>query len=340
MSKKHIYGIDLGTCNLKIFCKANGNVISEKNVAAFVGKKRLYAVGDAAYEMHEKAPEDIKITFPVANGVIADYDNMQVIVAEILERHVKHHGRGSEFIISVPTDITEVEKKAFYDVFYKSKLRPREVLLCEKPIADGIGMDLDVGSPIGYMIVNMGADTTEISVTSMGGLVISELLHFGGKRIDESIVSHLKRKYNLFIGERTACQLKESLGSAIADHEEMKGVAVGRDVVSGLPIEMEITSTMIYEAVKDSLNSICNSIRLVLERTPPELAKDVKASGIYLTGGSSKINGLSELITQLTSIQVNTCESPEESAVRGLGKIMSEESLKKLAYSMDRRIYT
>ena len=190
---------------------------------------------------------------------------------------------------------------------------------------------MDVLSPTGYMIVNIGADTTEISVISLGGLVLSELLDFGGKRIDESIISYLKRTFSLAIGHKTAMYLKETLGCALPEEEERTAKIVGRDLVSGLPIEMEISSKVIYEAIKDNLNSICNSIKLILEKTPPELAQDIIHSGIYITGGSSKISKLDQLFTQITNIKVNSCEYPEESAVRGLNKIVSDEKLKRLA---------
>ncbi len=335
----NIYGIDLGTCNLKIFCKSTGEVINEKNTIAIVNKNQLYAFGDDAYAMYEKAPESIQVSFPVVSGVIADYNNMQTMICELLEKYMKSHIKGAEFIVAVPTDITEVEKKAFFDLFYKSRFKPKSVLLCEKPIADAVGLDLEVNAPTGYMIVNIGADTTEISVISLGGLVLSELLHFGGKRLDESIMSHLRRNYSLVIGEKTASFLKETVGCALPEGEEKAAVIVGRDVVSGLPVEMEITTSIVYEAIKENLNSICSSIKLILEKTPPELARDIIKSGIYLTGGASQISQLNELFTQITNIQVNICDYPEETAVRGLNKIMSDEKYRKLAFSMKTIIF-
>lgn len=329
----------MGTCNLKIFCKSTGKVINEKNTIAIVNKNQLYAFGNDAYAMYEKAPDSIQVSFPVVNGVIADYNNMQNMIGEVLEKHVKNHIKNAEFIVAVPTDITEVEKKAFFDLFYKSRFKPKNVLLCEKPIADAVGLQLDVNSPTGFMIVNIGADTTEISVISLGGLVLSDLLHFGGKRIDESIISHLKRNFSLVIGQKTAMYLKETLGCALPEKEETFASIVGRDVVSGLPIEMDISSTVIYEAIKDNLASICNSIKMILEKTPPELARDIIHSGIYITGGSSKIRRMDELFANITNIRVNTCELPEESAVRGLNKIVSDEKFRKLAFSMKTRIY-
>lgn len=332
----NVYGIDLGTCNLKVYCKSTGKVLNEKNTIAIVNKNQLYAYGDSAYAMYEKAPEAINVTFPIVSGVIADFNNMQTMIFDFLEKHAKGKVHGAEYIVAVPTDITEVEKKAFFDMFYKSKMKPKNVLLCEKPIADAVGLELDVNEPTGIMIVDIGGDTTEISVISLGGLVLSDLLHFGGNRFDESIISYIKKNFNLVIGQKTAKQLKEELASGVEGYESSM-VVVGRDVVSGLPIEMEISSQIIYEAIKDNLSSICNSIKMILEKTPPELAKDIIHSGIYITGGASQIKQLDELFAQITNIRVNRCENPEESAVRGLLKIVSDEKYKHLAFSLKTR---
>lgn len=334
----NVYGIDLGTCNMKIYCKASNKILNEKNTIALMNKDQIYAYGDQAYAMYEKAPEAIHVTFPVVSGVIADFNNLQTMLQIYLEKHAKGKLKGAEFIVAVPTDITEVEKKAFFDMFYRSKsLKPKSVLLCEKPIADAVGLGLDVNEPTGIMIVDMGADTTEISVISLGGLVLSDLLHFGGNKIDESIITYVKRNFNLVIGQKTAQSLKETLGSGIPGNTDTM-VIVGRDVVSGLPIEMELSGEVVYEAIKDHLNSICNSIKMILEKTPPELAKDIIHSGIYITGGSAKINNLNVLFRQITGIEINTCESPEECVVRGLVKIVSDNKYKHLAFSMKSKI--
>ena len=260
----NVYGIDLGTCNMKVYCKATNKILNEKNTIALVNKDEIYAYGDEAYAMYEKAPEVINVTFPVVSGVIADFDNLQNMLQIFLEKHTKGKVKGAEYIVAVPTDITEVEKKAFFDMFYRSKpLKPKSVLLCEKPIADAVGLGLDVNEPTGIMVVDMGADTTEISVISLGGLVLSDLLHFGGNKIDESIITFVKRKFNLVIGQKTAQSLKETLGSGVPGNTDTM-VIVGRDVVSGLPIEMELSGEVVYEAIKDNLNNICNSIKMIL----------------------------------------------------------------------------
>lgn len=334
----NVYGIDLGTNNLKVFCKASGTIMNEKNTVAIVNKNQLYAYGDAAYAMYEKAPDTIQISFPVVGGVIAEYNFLQTMIFEFLEKNSKGKVRGADFIVAVPTDITEVEKKAFFDMFYKSKVKPRLVQVCDKPIADAVGLGLDVNEPTGVMLVDIGADTTEISVISLGGLVLSSLLHFGGNQLDESIIAYVRKNNNLLIGKKTACALKESIGSALPGSEATMSI-VGRDVVSGLPLETEINATQVYEAMQADLNDICNSIKMTLEHTPPELARDIIHSGIYITGGSSRIQKLDELFASITGIKVNTCEDPEECVARGLIQIVSDNKFRQLAYTLKAKVY-
>lgn len=329
----NVYGIDLGTCNFKVFCKANGKILKEKNTIAIINKNQIYAYGDDAYAMYEKAPEKIDVIFPVSSGVIADYSFLQKMIFDFLETKMKTKVKNAEFVIAVPTQITDVEKRGFNELFLKSKNRPKSVLLCEKPIADAVGLGLDVNEPTGVMMVDMGADTTEISIISLGGLVISELMPFGGNRLDESIISHIRKEFNLVIGQKTAKSLKETIGSALPGRQETM-VVVGRDVVKGLPVEMEISAEVVYNAMHSSLESICASIKLILEKTPPELAKDIIHTGIYITGGGSLINGLDSLFEQITNIKVNTCDQPEESAARGLVKIVSDSKYKRLPFTM------
>ena len=316
----NIYGIDFGTCNFKVFSKSSGKVISEKNTIAIINKTQIYAYGDDAYAMYEKAPESINVTFPVSTGVIADYNFLQTMIFDYIEKKLKGRVKNAEFLVAVPTDITDVEKRAFFELFYKSKFRPKNVMLCEK-------------QPTGVMVVDMGADTIEISVISLGGLVLSDLMHFGSNRLDESIISYIRREFNLVIGKKTAKALKEELGSGLPGRQETMTV-VGLDVVSGLPVEREITAEVVDEAIRANLESICSSIKLILEKTPPELARDIIYAGIYITGGGSKIKDLDQLFTQITNIKVNTCENPEESAVRGLSKIATDSKYKRIPFSM------
>ena len=333
------YGIDMGTGNIKIVDRTSGEITNEKNTIAIVDKDQMYAYGDEAYAMFEKAPESIEVSFPIHGGVIAEFDNMQTMLLEMLEHKLGVRLKGADIVIAVPTDITEVEKKAFYDIFAKTKIKAHSIRLCEKPLADALGMGLDITEPTGVMVVDIGADTTEISVLSLGGLVLSELLSFGGNRMDESIVTYMKRRFNLVIGQKTAKGLKESIGSAINRITETKTV-VGRDVVSGLPIEMDVSADVIYEGIHDDLDNIGTSIKLTLEKVPPELAKDIVHSGIYLSGGSSRIPDLAEYFSSLTNIRVNVAEDGDEAVVRGLNRILTDDKFSRFGYSMRSRIFS
>ena len=333
----NVYGLDLGTYEIKIFDKKKDRLWREKNTIAMKNKKYVFAVGNDAYQMYEKSPAGVQVIFPMKNGVIAHFDDMQYLLGSLLGNERRLSG-GDEYVMAVPTDVTEVEKKAFFDLFYKSPYKPKSVLLCDKPIADAIGLGLDVNEPTGIMVVDMGADTTEISVISLGGLVLSNLLHFGGNRMDESIINYMKRNFNLVIGKKTAMQLKENIGSAMPGAEGTMTI-VGLDVVSGLPIQMEVTAETVYNAIKENMNSLCNAIKMILERVPPELAKDIIASGIYLTGGGSEIDRLDILFKELTNIKVNTCEDADECVARGLSQVIKDAKFKHLAYSMRTKVF-
>nr|WP_288974311.1 rod shape-determining protein [uncultured Shuttleworthia sp.] len=330
------YGIDFGTGNLKIFSKASNDITNIKDTIALVNRNQMYSYGDAAYAMYEKAPANIEVSFPIINGVIADFDNMQTMIYEVLESDLKANIKRSDIVVAVPNDITEVEKKAFFDIFAKAKVRPHSIRICEKPLADAIGMGVDVNEPKGVMVVDMGADTTEISVVSLGGIVISELLPMGGNQLDDSIVTYIRRQFNLVIGRKTAKMLKEEIGSAIEDAQGALMI-VGRDVVSGLPMEFEVDAKMVYEGMRDDLQNLATAIKLLLEKVPPELAKDIVHSGIYLTGGGSNIRSLDAFIKSITNIQMNVAERGEETVVMGLSSVVTDAHYSRFGYEMKSR---
>jgi len=219
-----------------------------------------------------------------------------------------------------------------------SKIRAKNVYIVDKPVADAIGAGIDVTQARGIMIVNIGADTTEISVLSLGGIVISKSVKLGGNRLDDSIISTVKRVYNLLIGSKTAENLKRQLGNAVkVDEIFCKGF--GRNVVSGLPVSVDISSDVIYSALVDPLHSIMDSIKMILERTPPELASDIINTGIYVTGGTSNINNLEKFIKEETNLNVNIVENPSESVVRGLMGVVNTPSFKTVAYTPQEKNY-
>lgn len=328
----NIFGIDLGTSNIKIYNEDEETILNEKNIVAIMNKNVFFAVGDEAFEMYEKAPANINVTYPMSNGVIADIKNMQLILKKMLEKASKSNLRNADYYIAVPTDITEVEKRAFYDLVENANVKAKRVFITEKAIVDALGLGIDVTSSQGIMIVNIGADTTEISIVSLGGIVVSRLIKIGGNKFDEAIINYIKRNYNFIIGDKTAEVIKKELANALEAESSSAGV-YGRDIVTGLPSELTISSEVIYSAISEPLHSIVDAIKVILERTPPELGADIIRAGIYLTGGSSSIKSLDKMIHKETGLKVNTCDKPAESVARGFSKMLSEPEFRKLAYS-------
>ena len=240
-------------------------------------------------------------------------------------------------IFAVPTDVTEVEKRAFYELVVDSKVKAKNVYVVDKPVADAIGAGLDVTKSKGIMIVNIGAETTEISVLSLGGIVISKAVKIGGNKLDDCIISNVRKAYNLVIGSKTAENLKKQLGSAVPVSESF-APGFGRNVLSGLPVSVDISSDIIYQAIIDSLHSIMDAIKVILERTPPELAADIIKDGVYFTGGTSQINNLEKYIKDETNLNVNIVEHPAESVVRGLMGVVSNPEFAKVAYTPTEKI--
>lgn len=330
-----IYGIDFGTSTIKIYHKNEGIILDEKNVIAIANRKKVIAAGDEAYEMYGKAPANIEVTYPVRNGVIADLANMLELLNYLLKKiNVKNNRFSSaEFIVATPSDITEVEKRAFFDLVASSYAKPKNIRMVEKPIADAIGAGLDVTNARGVMVVDIGADTTEISIMSLGGIVISKLVTVGGNRFDESIKSFVKKNYNLVIGDKTAEYIKIQLASALPRDE--KSIKVyGRNLVTGLPTEVDVSSTMVYDSIMEYFYTIVDSIKIILERTPPEISSDIIDSGIYVTGGSATILGLEELIAKETDLKINICENASNTVVNGLGRIIEDHNLSSLALTL------
>ena len=344
MSEK-IYGIDMGTNSIKIYQKAAGVILHQKNMIAMVKKKEPLALGDEAYSMYEKAPKNIEVKQPIVNGVIADFTAMQTMIQLYFKgMHGKKFAEGlaaggnAEFYIAVPSDITEVEKRAFFDLIASSSLKTKKIRIVEKPIADALGAGLDVMDATGRLIVNIGADTTEISVLSLGGIVLSKLIKFGGNRFEDIIINDVKKQYNLIIGIKTAENIKKELGSATPGLNKTITV-VGRHVVTGLPAECTVSSDLVYESMIESIRTIIDSIKIILERTPPELASDIIDTGVFITGGSSNIRNLGELITRETDLKVNICENPSQSVARGLKEIIENPEYRDLAYSPKDKSY-
>ena len=335
MAADRLYGLDLGTMNMKIFKVPTGVILNEKNMIATKKKKEVLAFGDDAYTMYERASDNININYPVKGGVIADMTDMSRLLEAFLKKINCNNGfvKSNEFYMAVPSDITEVEKRAFFDLVSMSYFKSKNIFIVEKPIAAALGEDIDIQVPSGTLIVDIGADTTEVSVLAQGGTVLSRLLSIGGNTMDESICNFMKKTSNIIIGSKTAEILKIQLGSAIMS-EVTRAKVYGRDLITGLPAQVDVDSYMIFEAMRETVFTIVDNIKLMLERIPPELTSDVMGRGIIVTGGSSKIPGLGQLITRETGLAAKISQKGDESVARGLGVIMANKDLKHLAFSI------
>lgn len=333
MLSMNAFGIDLGTSNIKIYNRADDTILVEKNMIAIENKNTLFAYGDSAFEMYEKAPSNIHISYPLSNGVIADIKNMELLVKYFINDLSRSNVKPADYYIAVPFDVTEVEKRAFYDLIKEAGVKAKKILVVEKAVADGLGMDIDVKNAQGVLTVNVGYDTTEISILSLGGIVLSKLIKVGGLKFDDAIRSAVRREFNLLIGGKTAENVKMSLKDL---EKEGKGAVVyGRDIVTGLPVERELPTKLIDECLIEHFHTIIDSIKVILERTPPELAADIYRHGIYLTGGASQVGHLAELISKGTGLNVNLSENPVTSVALGLSKIIKENNYKSVAYAIE-----
>lgn len=321
-------GIDFGTSSIKFYKDGEGIILHEKSVIAIYNKEHTFAVGNEAYEMYEKAPANIDVSYPVKNGVIADIGNMQAMIDYFFsELDGKKKFKGSEYFIAVPTDITEVEKRAYFDLISNTNLKPKKIHVIEKPIADALGMELNITNSTGTLVIDIGANTAEISVLSLGGIVISRLIPVGGNRFDEAIINKIKKDKNFFIGEKTAELIKKTIGSAYVNDETID--VCGRNMVTGLPSEITITGADVYDALHEHFQAITDAVKVILERTPPEISSDIYKSGVYITGGSSQIKDLGQFVYDQLGLRVNLCQEPENSVILGLGALIENPDLKR-----------
>ncbi|MBD5542486.1 MAG: rod shape-determining protein [Lachnospiraceae bacterium] len=327
------YGIDLGTNNIKIYAKGEEQVFTAKNMIAIENKNTVFAYGDAAFEMYEKAPGTIHISYPLCNGVIADIKNMQCLVKCFINDLSKGNIKQADYFIAVPTDVTDVERRAFNDLIKNANVKAKRIFFVEKAIADGLGMDIDVKNSQGVLVVDIGYDTTEISILSLGGIVLSRLIKVGGLKFDDAIRNAIRKEYNLIIGGKTAEKVKIDLRSLEAVGNP--AVVYGRDIVTGLPVEREIPTKLVGEALKENFNTIIDQIKVILERTPPELAADIYRHGIYLTGGACQVSHLDELINQGTGLKVNVASNPIASVAIGISKIILDDNFRSVAHDIN-----
>ena len=315
---RNTYGLDLGSYEIKVYDKKQDTIWKEKDVIAIRDKKEIFAVGDEAYEMYEKAPANIEVVFPMKDGVISRFNDMQFLLQNLLKKD-RQFARGSEYVIAVPTDVTEVEKKAFFDLVIHSTAKAREVNIVERAIADAVGLNLDVENTRGLFSANFGGETTELSVLAGGGMVLNRLVKIGGTTFDQALVNLIRHSHDFLIGHPTA--------------ETLLTVA-GRDLITGVPMQKPISMSTVRASLRDPLLECVRAILSLLDRTPPEVRTAIYANGIYLTGGIANMPGLDTYIEKGTGITTRVASQPDICAVTGLKKIIMSKELRQLAYSM------
>ena len=318
-------GIDLGTANTLVFVKGKGIVVNEPSVVAIKEKtSEVLAVGDEAKQMIGRTPGNIVAIRPLKDGVIADFDTTLAMLRYFIGKSYKQSMFGSKprVIVCVPSGVTSVERRAVEEA--TEKAGAKKAYIMEEPMAAAIGAHLRVEEPTGNMVVDIGGGTTDVAVISLGGIVASKSLRVAGDEFDEYIVAYIKKEYNLMIGERTAEQIKINIGAAYPTGEDETMEIRGRDLVTGLPKVLTITSAEVTEAIKEPVNSIIDAIKLTLEKTPPELAADIMESGIMLTGGGALLTGLDTLISLETGMPVNIAEDPLDCVAKGTGYALED----------------
>ena len=314
--------IDLGTANTLVYLKGSGIVLNEPSVVAVDQKtKKVYAVGAEAKSMLGKTPDHIIAVRPMKDGVIADFEITEVMLREFIRKsQKKRFFIRPRIVISVPSGITEVERRAVTDSAQNAGAR--DVYLVAEPIAAAIGVGLPVDKPSGNMIIDIGGGTTEIAVIALNGIVTDISIRVGGDEMDEVIVQHVKKAYNLLIGDQTAEHVKMVLGTATRLEKEEEMEIKGRDLVSGIPKTLRISSVEIREALAEPLSQITAALKTALEQTPPELAADIVDRGIVMTGGGSLLRGIDVLLKEETNLPINVVEDPLTCVVLGSGKIL------------------
>jgi rod shape-determining protein MreB and related proteins len=319
--------IDLGTANTLVYVRGKGIVVREPSIIAVNQRTgKVVAVGKEAKEMLGRTPGNIIAIRPMKDGVIADFEHTEMMLDYFIRKaHIRSLGVRPRIIIGVPSQITQVEKRAVRDSAYRA--RASKVYLVEQPMMAALGAGLPITEPTGSMVVDIGGGTTDVAVISMAGIVYSRTIRTAGNKMDEDIVQHLKRKYNLLVGERMAEEIKIKIGSAFPLEEETTMEIKGRDLFEGIPKTLLISDEEIREALSEVVASIIEAVRMALEHTPPELSADIVDKGIVLTGGGSLLKNLDKRIREETGLPVSMVDDPMASVVMGTGKLLSDFNL-------------
>ena len=329
------YGIDLGSSSVKVYSLFKNKSYIEKNMIASRGHK-IIAVGNEAYEMFEKSPAEVAVCSPMSFGMIANLELQEIVLYSMIRRIDHILGVGSVMFFTVPLDMTAVEKRAYFNVANGYWLRKNRVYMVESPIADALAMGVDLDDPTGNMVVNMGAQSTEMSIITGGRIIISKKIPIGGRQMNEFICTEIRKRYNLQLGTRTAKRLKMVMGRL---SDQRKGVrkVVGIDCISGLPREEVISSYVVNDGIMNCVNEIASEMKTFLERIPPQISYHIAKQGIYITGGSTRLPYLDKYLASYTGFTFNMSDLYEKSAVSGLEKIIKNKELRKWAMPVKQR---
>ena len=315
--------IDLGTANTLVYVRGSGIVLNEPSVVAInTRNNRALAVGMEAKRMIGRTPSYIQAIRPLRDGVIADFDITEKMLRYFIQKVHRRRWAKPRIVICVPSGITPVERRAVEEAAYHAGARRAYTI--EEPMAAAIGVGLPVGEPSGSMVVDIGGGTTEVAVISLGGIVVSRSIRIGGDELDEAIIDWVKKEYNLLLGERTAEQIKMAIGSAFPYAEEPAAEVRGRDLVSGLPKTIVLSSPEIREAIEEPVQQTVDAVKFTLDKTPPELSGDIMERGIVMTGGGALLHGIDERLAYETGMPIVTADRPLQSVVIGSGKCLEE----------------
>lgn len=329
------YGIDLGSSSVKVYSFFRNKTYIEKNMIASKGHT-IIAMGNEAYDMFEKSPTDITVTSPMTFGMIANLELQEIVLYSMIRKIDHTLGFGATMYFTVPLDMTAVEKRAYFHVANGHWLKKNRVFMVEAPIADAIAMGVNLEDPEGNMIVNIGAQSTEVSIITGGKIIISRKIPLGGRQMNESVCSEIRKRYNLQIGTRTAKRLRMVMGRLSDPKKEVRKV-VGIDCISGLPREEIISSYVVNDGIMNCLNEIAAEMKTFLERIPPQISYHIAKQGIYITGGSTRLPYIDKYLASYTGFTFNLSDFYETSAITGLEKIIRNKELREWAVPVTQR---
>jgi rod shape-determining protein MreB and related proteins len=328
--------VDLGTANTLVYVRGRGIVLSEPSVVAIDHRtNEVHAVGIEAKRMLGRTPGNISAIRPLKDGVIADFDVTEQMLKHFIRKVHQNRWAHPRVVVCVPSGVTGVEKRAVVEATYSAGAR--EAQLIEEPMAAAIGAGLPVGEPTGSMVVDIGGGTSEVAVISLGGIVVAQSIRVGGDELDEAIINYVKREYKLMIGNQTAEEVKLEIGSAYPLREEVQAEIRGRDMISGLPKTVVLSSEDVRTALEEPLQQIIDAVKSTLDKTPPELASDIMDRGIMLAGGGSLLQGLDERLRQETEMPIHVAESPLTCVAVGSGRALEEFEVMRKSTRMSKR---